>query len=107
MPHRRCRRVEHLSMGAVCAGTAEVCIRKVCRAGPPDDGTTVRRPEAQPASHADRRRRPACEMVFRVEERLSRHEKEWWGVSASDERSGDAEVEELVTHKSRNLTRRS
>src|SRR5258706_2387883 len=107
MPHRRCRSVEHLSMGAVCARAAEVGVRNVCRAGQPDDGTTVRRPEAQSAPDADRRRRPSSKMVLRAEERVSRHEEEWRGFSASDERAGDVEVEKLVTHKSRNLTKRT
>src|SRR5215469_13987906 len=46
--------------------------------GPANDDSTSRRAETQPPADADRRRRPACEMVFRLEtepDRVATHRK--------------------------------
>src|SRR6202011_3344359 len=74
---------------------AEIRLREIRGARPPHHGTPVRGLETQSPPHADRRRRPSGEVVFRVEERHAGSEEEWRGVSTSDERAGDVEVEKL------------
>ena len=51
----------------VRAQPLEVCLRKICRAGPPHHGTAIRRTQTQSAPDAHRRRRPSRKMVFRAE----------------------------------------
>src|SRR6516164_5151574 len=63
--------------------------------GPADDDSTSRRPETQPAADADRRRRPACEMVFRLEaesDRVATHRK---AAGAPDGGSGHTPLAKL------------
>ena len=74
---------------------AEVRLREVCRARPPHHGTASRRPEAQSALNADRRRRPPREMVFRIESGVSGIQTHRDGNEESAGRAGDAEVEKL------------
>ncbi len=42
----------------------EVCLREICRAGPPHHGTAGRRIRTRSSPYADRRRRPPRQMVF-------------------------------------------
>src|SRR5271156_1706813 len=74
---------------------AEIRLRKICRAGSPYHGATVRGLETESAPDADRRRRPPRQVVFRVEERDAGDEEEWWRVPASDDRAGYVAVEKL------------
>src|ERR1700722_1778278 len=59
-------------MVALRSRVAEVGLREIRRAGPAHHGTPGRRPETQPAPHADRRRRPAREVVLPTESRAPR-----------------------------------
>src|SRR5215469_17897887 len=102
MPHRRGGRLELVSLAAVRRRSSEVCLRKIRRARSQDDGRPIRRPEAQSAPDADRRRRPSREMVLSTQAGLARlapHGR----IPPPYERAGDVEVEKLEVQMMRSF----
>src|SRR5882724_6628466 len=97
--------MEHLSLGAVRARATEIRLRKICRTRSQDDGTAIRRPEAQSTPNVDRRRGSSGEVVLRVEASYVGYKKKWRRVSASDDGAGDATVEKLSPHRADTLIR--
>src|SRR5262249_53266899 len=96
MPHRRCRGLEYFSLGTIRARVTEIRVRKIRRTGPPHYGNSIRRPEAQPAPDADRRRRPSRQMVFRTQAGYARREKDRRRIPPSADWAGNSEVEQLA-----------
>src|ERR1700681_698530 len=92
--------MEPLSLDSLRPRTAEICLRKIRGAGSLHHGAAVRRPEAQSAFNADRRRPPSCEVVLRLKERDAGNEAAWGRDSPSDERPSDFEVEKLKNYSS-------
>src|ERR1700730_14393509 len=90
--------MEPLSLDSLWPRTAEICLRKIRGAGSPHHGAAVRRPEAQSAFDADRRRRPPCEVVLRLKERDAGNKQKGGRVSPSDEWASDFEVEKLKNY---------
>src|SRR5579872_1312660 len=95
MPHRRGRVLEYFSLDAVRSVAAEICLCQVRRTGPADNGQSSGRIEAQSASHADRRCRPARKMVLPVKSGVSRIMSQWRRDATSHGWPCQVEVEKL------------
>src|SRR5437868_5953766 len=96
VPHRRPRRMEHLSLGhSLGAAYRALLWQKIYPPRPADHGAPGHRPEAQPQSHAYRRCRPSCKMVLRAQAGLARLAPNRRAHEASYERAGDTALEEL------------